>query len=65
MPLKSGSSQSSISANVRQLMNDGYEHKQAVAIAEAEARRTSRAKTARQTITRKKSTKRKTNVKRR
>ena len=54
MPLKPGASQTTISANIRQLMHDGYEHKQAIAIAEAEARRTSRAAIVRKRITRKK-----------
>ena len=58
MPLKPGKSNAVMSANIRQLMHDGYEHKQAVAIAEAEAQRTSRARAVRKRIT--KSTKRKT-----
>lgn len=37
MPLKQGSSQSTISANVRKLINEGYPHDQAVAIAYSEA----------------------------
>ena len=51
MPLKPGKSNAVMSANIRQLMHDGYEHKQAVAIAEAEAQRTSRARAVRKRIT--------------
>lgn len=39
MPLKQGKSQSTISANVRQLINEGYPRDQAVAIAYSEAKR--------------------------
>jgi hypothetical protein len=38
MPLNSGSSQSAISANVEQLVNEGYPQKQAVAIAYSKSR---------------------------
>jgi len=33
MPLRKGTSQKVVSANIRQLMSEGYPHKQAVAIA--------------------------------
>jgi hypothetical protein len=39
MPLKKGHSQKVISSNIRELMHSGYEQKQAIAIAESEARR--------------------------
>ena len=37
MPLKKGSSKKAISENVRRLRHEGYEEKQAVAIAYSEA----------------------------
>lgn len=41
MPLKKGSSKSTISANIRELMHTGrYPQKQAIAIAFSQARRT-------------------------
>lgn len=39
MPLRKGSSKATVSANIRQLMAEGYPHKQAVAIALDTARR--------------------------
>ena len=44
MPLKSGGSKSTISYNMATLINEGYEPKQAAAIAYSEARRTTRSK---------------------
>lgn len=37
MPLKSGSSDEVVSTNIRELMNAGYSHNQAIAIALSEA----------------------------
>ena len=45
MPLKPGGSKSTISHNMAILINEGYEPKQAAAIAYSEARRTTRSKT--------------------
>jgi uncharacterized protein YdaT len=39
MPLVAGKTPEAIEANIRQLIKDGYEQKQAVAIAESYARR--------------------------
>jgi hypothetical protein len=39
MPLKPGSDQATISANIAELIKSGYPRAQAIAIAEAEARR--------------------------
>jgi hypothetical protein len=40
MPLKDGDSQKTISANIKELIEAGYERKRAIAIAEEHARRT-------------------------
>jgi uncharacterized protein YdaT len=39
MPLKTGSSQATISANIRQLIKEGYSRDQAIAIALDKARK--------------------------
>lgn len=44
MPLKSGSSDKAVSANIKKLMDEGYEHKQAIAIAMAKAGRQTKPK---------------------
>jgi hypothetical protein len=44
MPLMPGSDQATISMNIRRLRAEGYPEKQAIAIAESEARRTGKSK---------------------
>ncbi len=44
MPLKKGSDEKTISSNIRELRHSGYPQKQAVAIAESEARRSTKKK---------------------
>lgn len=44
MPLKSGSSEKTISHNIKQLRKDGYPQEQAIAIAEHKARRTKKSR---------------------
>lgn len=61
MPLKAGGSRATISHNMQILIEDGYEPKQAAAIAYSEARRTTRSKTMRKELAKTKvKTKRKT-----
>ena len=44
MPLKKGYSQQTISANIRMLMQEGYDREQAIAIALSESRKSKRRK---------------------
>ena len=44
MPLKKGYSQQTISANIRMLMQEGYDREQAIAIALSESRKSKRKK---------------------